>query len=74
MEPEDGVDGIRKLQETGPISLIVSDINMPNKEDGLAMVEEIRTMAAYRFVPVVMLTVESGSAKVERGKKAGVAD
>jgi len=52
------------------IHLIISDVNMPVM-DGLAMVQEIKKMPAYKFTPIIMLTTEAGSDKKEQGKSLG---
>jgi two-component system, chemotaxis family, chemotaxis protein CheY len=70
VEAEDGQDGINKLQGTPDISMIISDVNMPNM-DGLVMIETIRKIEEFKFIPIIMLTTESSGDKVERAKKAG---
>lgn len=70
VEAEDGQDGLNKLQANADISMIVSDVNMPNM-GGLEMVEAIRQIEQFKFLPIIMLTTESSGDKVERAKKAG---
>ena len=70
IEAFDGDDGLSKL-DGKKINLIISDVNMPNK-DGIAMVKEIKTKAAYKFTPIIMLTTEAGANMKEQGKAAGV--
>jgi two-component system chemotaxis response regulator CheY len=65
----DGQDALAKL--TGQkVNLIISDVNMPNM-DGISFVRELKTRAAYKFTPVLMLTTESQEDKKEQGKAAG---
>ena len=65
----DGCDALAKL--TGQkVNLIISDVNMPNM-DGIAFVRELKTLPAYKFTPVLMLTTESQEDKKEQGKAAG---
>ena len=65
----DGRDALAKL--TGQkVNLIISDVNMPNM-DGIAFVRELKTLPAYKFTPVLMLTTESQEDKKEQGKAAG---
>jgi two-component system chemotaxis response regulator CheY len=65
----DGQDALAKL--TGQkVNLIISDVNMPNM-DGISFVRELKTRAAYKFTPVLMLTTESQEEKKEQGKAAG---
>ncbi|WP_240221439.1 response regulator [Rheinheimera hassiensis] len=65
----DGKDALSKL--TGQkVSLIVSDVNMPNM-DGITMVQEIKKLPAYKFTPIIMLTTESSDGKKAAGQAAG---
>lgn len=69
IEGVDGKDALAKL--TGQkVNLIISDVNMPNM-DGITFVRELKTRAAYKFTPVMMLTTESQDDKKEQGKAAG---
>lgn len=70
VEAEDGQDGLNKLQANADISMVVSDVNMPNM-GGLEMVEAIRQIEQFKFLPIIMLTTESSGDKVDRAKKAG---
>jgi len=53
------------------IHLVISDVNMPVM-DGISFVTELKKLPAYRFVPVVMLTTESGEGRMRAGMQAGV--
>ncbi|WEF33274.1 response regulator [Pseudoduganella chitinolytica] len=69
IEGVDGADALKKL--TGQkVNLIISDVNMPNM-DGIAFVKELKTRAAYKFTPVLMLTTESQEEKKAQGQAAG---
>jgi two-component system, chemotaxis family, chemotaxis protein CheY len=69
IEGVDGVDALKKL--TGQkVNLIISDVNMPNM-DGITFVKELKTRAAYKFTPVLMLTTESQEDKKAQGQAAG---
>lgn len=70
LESGDGKEALRKL-DGKKINLIISDVNMPNM-DGITMVKEIKKMPNYKFTPIIMLTTESGSGKMQEGKDAGV--
>ena len=65
IEAVDGKDALAKL-DGQKIHLVISDVNMPNM-DGITFVTEMKKLAAYKFVPVVMLTTEGD----EQKKKAG---
>lgn len=66
----DGQAGIDAL-ENNEIDFIFSDINMPIM-DGLEMVEKIRELKDYKFIPIVMLTTESKPELKKRAKELGV--
>lgn len=70
LEAGDGSEALKHL-DGKKINLIVSDVNMPNL-DGISMVKQMRNLPNYKFTPVIMLTTESGSDKMQEGKAAGV--
>ncbi|GAB1457434.1 hypothetical protein MASR2M48_27420 [Spirochaetota bacterium] len=43
---------------------------MPNM-DGIAFIRKARAIAKYKFVPILVLTTESQSGKMNEGKEAG---
>jgi two-component system chemotaxis response regulator CheY len=69
VEGTDGRDGLTKL-DGRKISLIVSDVNMPNM-DGITFVKEVKKLPAYKFTPIIMLTTESQESKKLEGQAAG---
>ncbi|MHB8841865.1 MAG: response regulator [Candidatus Aquicultor sp.] len=75
-EAVDGRDALRKLRELqtrgGQVSLIISDINMPNM-DGITFIREAKQMPSFKFIPVLILTTESQDTKKMEGKEAGAA-
>jgi len=70
IEACDGKDALAKLSGQ-KIHLVISDVNMPNM-DGITFVQELKKIAAYKFMPVIMLTTEAGDAKKKEGQAAGV--
>ncbi|MES2616068.1 MAG: response regulator [Bdellovibrionota bacterium] len=70
IEAEDGRDALNQLQSNTDISMVVSDVNMP-KMNGLEMVEAIRQIEQFKFLPIIILTTESSGDKVNKAKKAG---
>jgi two-component system chemotaxis response regulator CheY len=69
VEGRDGQDALSKM--TGQkIHLIISDVNMPNM-DGISFLRAVKTMPAYKFTPVLMLTTENQEAKKQEGQAAG---
>lgn len=71
VEAENGVDALGKLKNEERIDLIISDINMPEM-DGLDFVSHIREIETLKYVPIIMLTTESGEEKKMRGLEMGV--
>jgi two-component system chemotaxis response regulator CheY len=68
-EASDGVEGKSRI-EAGGIDCVICDVNMPNK-NGIEMVEEVKSSAAHKKLPIVMLTTEGAKELIERAKKAG---
>jgi two-component system chemotaxis response regulator CheY len=64
----DGEDALSKFQ--AGVNLLITDLNMP-KMNGIELIKKIRNGTINKFVPIIMLTTESESAKKEEGKKAG---
>ena len=69
---EDGLEALNYAKQEGSQvpDLVLTDINMPNV-DGFELIEGLRNMPDYKFVPMLVLTTESGTDKKERGKKTG---
>ena len=71
IEAVDGADGIAKARATSGIDMVIADLNMP-KMDGIAMCREIRGIAAYVSVPIIMLTTETSPTLRAAGKAIGI--
>ena len=69
MEAGDGVEALQKLNAHA-VKLILSDINMPNM-DGIQLLAELKSNAALKHVPVIMITTEGGEAKVMEALQLG---
>jgi len=69
VEAVDGVDALNKAK-TQKFDCVVTDVNMPNK-DGITLIRDLRALPNYKFVPMLMLTTESGMDKKQAGKAAG---
>jgi len=65
----DGVDALNKAK-TQTFDCVVTDVNMPNM-DGITLIKNLRTLPNYKFIPMLMLTTESGMDKKQAGKAAG---
>ncbi len=68
VEASDGQDALRKL--TGPVNLVITDLNMPNL-DGIGLIRRLRANPAHKGVPIIMLTTESQESRKLEGKAAG---
>ncbi|QEC76445.1 response regulator [Mucilaginibacter ginsenosidivorax] len=53
----DGEDALTQFDKKN-IDLVITDLNMPNK-DGLQLINEIRNMQYYKFLPVVLFVSDS---------------
>lgn len=69
VEAVDGVDALSKAQGQ-KFDLVISDVNMPNM-DGITLISELRKIATFKFIPMLMLTTESTGEKKQQGKAAG---
>ena len=69
VEAVDGQDGWDKAKMK-TVDLVLTDQNMP-RMDGLTLIKNLRGMPAYRSVPILMLTTESGENMKMQGKAAG---
>jgi two-component system, chemotaxis family, chemotaxis protein CheY len=58
IEACDGFDALEKLAMEPGISLVISDLNMPNM-DGIELIGTIRQNPQYRDLPIIMLTTEA---------------
>ncbi len=69
IEAVDGMDALSKAK-TKVMNLVLTDQNMPLM-DGLTLVRSLRQLPAYRSVPILILTTESGVDMKSKGKAAG---
>ena len=69
VEAVDGMDGLEKAKAK-TFNLILTDQNMP-RMDGLTLIKNLRALAQYKTVPILMLTTESSDAMKVQGKAAG---
>src|SRR5258708_3891162 len=65
----DGREALGML-DGSKIDLMICDVHMP-RMDGLTFVREVKQLADYRFVPVIMLTTESSEKSRLAGLMAG---
>lgn len=70
LEAADGKQALGQVEKAGKVNLIVSDVNMPVM-DGIAFLTELKKHARHKFIPVIMLTTEDESTKMQQAKAAG---
>jgi len=69
VETVDGVDAL-EWAKTNVADLVLVDVNMP-RMDGITLVQHLRELNHYKFVPILMLTTEASPEKKMAGKQAG---
>jgi two-component system chemotaxis response regulator CheY len=68
-EATNGQEGLNKAKQNR-YDLVLTDQNMPVM-DGLTVIRNLRVLAEYKNVPILMLTTEAGEAMKSHGKAAG---
>ena len=68
---DDGLLGLDMLSSHPEISMVLTDIEMPNM-DGLEMVRAIKAKPEYASLPLVAVTSLAGAAAEQKGLDAGV--
>ncbi len=69
VEAPDGAQALTLAKSLVP-NLVISDINMP-KMNGIELLKAIRQAPNLKYVPVLMLTTETGDNIRDEGKAAG---
>lgn len=69
LEAGDGQAALSMLDGRS-INMAICDVNMPVM-NGIEFVKAAKNLAAYKFMPILMLTTESQEEKKEQGKAAG---
>ncbi|WP_319526355.1 chemotaxis protein CheW [uncultured Desulfosarcina sp.] len=74
IEAEDGAIAWDLLQQhADEISLVVTDIEMPNM-NGFELTRNIKSSNAYSHLPVIALTTLAGEEDIEKGRQVGISD
>jgi len=68
IEAKDGQDALGKLSQ--PIAMVITDLNMPML-DGIGLIKGLRSHPKAKYVPIVVLTTESDTAKKQEARSAG---
>lgn len=69
IEARDGQDALAKLNNS-PVDMVITDLNMPVM-NGIELTKSLRSIATYKFIPIIFLTTESQVQKKEAAKEAG---
>ncbi len=71
LQAEDGQKGLEVLKtcKEDDISMIITDINMPNM-DGITMIKEIKK-TPFKYTPILVMTTEAEESKKTEGKEVG---
>jgi two-component system chemotaxis response regulator CheY len=68
LEALDGQDALGKTAQ--PLAMVITDLNMP-RLDGIGLIHGLRAQPATKYVPIVVLTTESETAKKQAARAAG---
>ena len=72
-EAADGVEAIETINGDVKIDLVLADLNMP-KMTGIEMIYELRGNEATKSIPVVIVSTESSTTRIEALLADGAAD
>ena len=74
IEAEDGaIAWVLLQQHADEISLVVTDIEMPNM-NGFELTQRIKESNAFSHLPVIALTTLAGEEDIARGRQVGISD
>jgi signal transduction histidine kinase/HAMP domain-containing protein/ActR/RegA family two-component response regulator len=73
LHAENGIEGIRLLQEHPDVDLILMDTMMPEM-DGLAATQDIRKDERFQRLPIISLTAKAMKGDREKALAAGASD
>ncbi|MFC1602951.1 response regulator [Pseudomonadota bacterium] len=68
-EASDGLEAL-KLAKKSAFDLVLTDINMPNM-NGFQLIEALRDLQSYKFIPILALTTQSDSVSKHKAKQLG---
>ncbi len=66
----DGMEALRLLDAGETVNAVLTDLNMPQM-NGIELVRAIRRLPRCRFVPVIVLTTVTETARKEEARQAG---
>lgn len=63
-------EALKKFSAGVKVDLLITDLNMPGM-NGIELIKKVRSLAAYRFLPILFLTTESQQSRKQEAKAAG---
>ena len=63
-------EGLTKFKSGMKVDLLITDLNMPGM-NGIELIQKVRTLPAYKFMPILFLTTESQQSRKMEAKAAG---
>ncbi|MEE4244341.1 MAG: response regulator [Kangiellaceae bacterium] len=66
---EDGQQAI-EFASAHQADMVITDLNMPNKS-GMQVIEAVKQLPNYKYVPILVMTTETASDKKAQAKAAG---
>lgn len=61
---------LQKFASGVKVDMLITDLNMPGK-NGIELIQEVRKLPDYKFMPILFLTTESQQSKKAEAKAAG---
>jgi two-component system chemotaxis response regulator CheY len=71
-EAGNGKEALEVL-ENNPVDLILTDLNMPEM-NGVELVHFLKESSEYSNIPVIVITTESSTVRIEELQEAGILD
>jgi two-component system chemotaxis response regulator CheY len=69
VEAADGAAAVKEAHARR-FDLVITDVNMPGM-NGIDLVKALRALPDFKFIPMLVLTTESGQDVKQRGREAG---
>jgi len=63
-------EALKQFHNGVKTDLLITDLNMPGM-NGIELIQEVRKLPSYRFLPILFLTTESQQSKKAEAKAAG---